>query len=333
MGADGLDGVPLDGADGAPGDQYSGLGGKAGANGHADASGSTVGDSEIWPDGTPLLAYTWIHNQAADLDIVGAGGGGDGGTGTGIIDTLTPKVWEPGRGGLGGDGDGAIATVACTQTSDVNLQATAIVNPNWPQQDPLPPEVAGSIEFMIGWVSAPNPDWYNAGADAWARSINMAIVAGNSSVNIVGGPTGVISAWGSDDLGNPFFKTSTDVMESDTGSFGIGPGELGITNLTAGQTASITVAPGSPISSVLGGGNFMSGGQGGGDADDDGANGGAGGANGIDLGSFDTNADGIPDLFIVGGGHGMDGSDGDSYLEHKDGIYEGYAIVRLGDGP
>jgi len=345
-GLNGRDFVPLDGADGFG--ALGGQGGAAGDNGQAQSGGTAVAIDELNPDFQTTLSYAWIHNQWGDLNLRAAGGGGGGGAGTDGYEydpqTQQGIFYQAGSGGDGGRGNDARGSVTTSQDSDVVVSATCVVDPAISPPPSSTPAIDCSITLDMGWVSAPNHDW-NAGggpgSSPWERGISMTITAGASCVWIVGGPTGQIDLWAIDDFGVPYFKTSADVLESDTGSFGIGPGEIGITRVGPGAGASI-VTPPNGISSVLTGEMSAEGGQGGGGAFPW-TSGGAGADGGLGLGApggdggeggdprpVDTDGDGQNDGSIAGGGDGGDGGDGDHVNEHKDGIYQGLVMISMG---
>jgi collagen type III alpha len=331
----GAGGFPFDGPDGGHiGDALSaGQGGEAGASGYADASGTTVAIDELNSNMQTIVSYSWIHNQWGDVDLLAAGGGGGGGAGT------DGPTHDGGNGGDGGPGDSAVGTVTAVQDSDVNVTVACVWAPGTEPDppDPDPPFIDCSITLDMGWVSAANPDWIGTGAGgaAWARSIDVAVVAGLSSVLIQGGPTGPVTVTAFDDTGTPYFKESDNPMESDTGSFGLGPGEIGITRTRPGEGAEITSLT-NGINSTLTGSMTAAGGQGGergygttqgvprngADGEDGGEGlGAAGGAGG---------AGGEPRPGRLGGGRGGKGGDGDHIEEHKDGIYQGVIEIMLG---
>ncbi|HUE73299.1 MAG TPA: hypothetical protein VMP01_20645, partial [Pirellulaceae bacterium] len=150
-----------------------------------------------------------------------------------------------------------------------------------------------------------------------------------------------------DNLGNPFFKVSADVLESDIGSIGLGAGEVGFTIILPGETANIFTLSNQPISSQLTGDMRADEGWGGGGGGgglqtfglhgEDGVNGGpvagtaeggAGGQGGTDD-LIDLDGDMIPETEVGGGGRGGDGGRGGAYNEHKDGIFQGVVVIEV----
>jgi hypothetical protein len=355
-GANGQNGQPDPGDDGI-GDEYAGKGGQEGDSGEASASGTALCIDETNENFSTALSYSWIHNQWGDLSLQAAAGGGGGGGGSGGVfgDPELPEYWPGGDGGRGGDGQNATGNVVSTQQSAVNVTAQWVVRPGFPGIVPNPPEAHPcNILLDMGWVSAPNPNWTNGGNDVWARNVNLFITVGGTlgvtAVAVTGGPNGPITAAGVDGLGNPFFKVSTNLLESDTGSFGLGPGEVGVTIVLPGDGAQILVPPATPISSQLRGnmtalaglgadgasGGLDIGGLGGEDGIDGSpsatgsAIGGIGGDGGInDL--IDLDDDTVGETPVGGGGHGGKGGAGGLIDEHKDGIYQGIVIIEVID--
>lgn len=276
------------------------------------------------------------------MDLKGAAGGGGGGGGSSGFfgdDPMMLSWFNGGRGGAGGRGENAAGTAAISQWSDVNLSATLQVNP---AINPTPTDpIDGAIMLTIGWVSAANPDWQDA--NVWQRAINMTITAGNSTVVVTGGG-GTLAIAALDDNNSPYFKVCPDNFDGDTGSFGLGMGEIGETILTAGQTATIVTAN-NGISSVLNGNMTAQGGGGGqggiggplgtfGGEGETGGNGGGplGGAPGAGgaVDGHDVDDDGIEETFNDQGGWGGEGGAGESIVEHKDGIFEGIVTIQVG---
>jgi hypothetical protein len=344
-GAQGDDFTPLDGADGAG--PLGGKGGQAGDNGEATASGTTVAIDELNPDFQTILSYSWIHNQWGDLNLQAAGGGGGGGAGTDgyVYDPFMNMWWFTmgGPGGGGGRGNDTSGSITNSQDSDVTVNAVCIVDPGISPPPTNTPAIDCSITLDMGWVSAPNPDWFNGapGTSPWARSINMTISAGQSVVNISGAGMTTITVFAVDDLGFFYWKESAYTLDSDIGSFGLGMGEIGLTRIAPGQTASI-VTPANGINSTLSGSMMADGGWGGGGAT--GAGGGFGGMHGgLGLGAqggeggdgggvreVDVDNDQIIDFWLGPGGGGGDGGNGDHINEHKDGIYQGVVMIMMG---
>jgi hypothetical protein len=322
-GANGSNGVTLDGADG---DLDGGQGGAAGETGFADSSGTARAIDELNFDGQTILSYAWIHNQWGDLELKGGGGGGGGGGGAHLSGLGGSR--DGGNGGGGGGGLAAAGTITSVQDSDVAVTAECVWAPGF-DPEVIGPFIDCSITLDMGWVSAANPDW---SAAPWARSIDVTINAGNTVVRILGGPAGAITATGLDDNGNPFLKTSSALLSDNTGSFGFGAGEIGVTRTRPGDEPARIVSPVNAISSTLTGSLSAGGGSGGdgggGDIDappamhgQDGgdAGNGAGGLGGDGGAGANANA-----------GDGGDGGKGEYINEHKDGIYQGLIEIRLG---
>ncbi len=296
------------------------------------------------------LSYSWIHNQWGDLTLQAAGGGGGGGGGSGgaFGDPMAPEYFPGGSGGTGGRGEAASGSVVSTQMSWIDVLARWDIGPQWMGDPPDPPTAYDcNILLDIGWISAPNPDWTNNTNPIWARNINLLITAGFTNVQVIGGPTGPITVFATDMFGNPFFKVSSDDLESDIGSFGLGAGEVGVTIILPGETARINTPPNQPISSQLtgnmradegwggegGGGGIETFGLSGADGVNGGpipgtAEGGEGGSGGTDD-LIDLDGDMIPETPIGGGGKGGDGGVGGVIDEHKDGIFQGVVVIEV----
>jgi hypothetical protein len=350
-GDDGQDGDPVPGADGG-GDQHGGAGGQPGANGAASASGTALCIDETNLDFEPALSYSWIHNQWGDLSLQAAGGsGGGGGDSGGWFHDPEEGLFIFGGagGGAGGAGQNARGTVNTTQVSGVDLQAVWDLRPDWTGPPPNPVGYPCDITLDMGWISAPNPDWINElapWAPIWVRNINLFIVAGETSVWITVDNAGFVTASGVDDFGVPFFEQSAAAINANSGSFGLGPGEVGQTIIFPGETAQIFVPQGGINSTFAGamtaaGGSGGGGGGGGGVPENggDGGNGPDGGAGGGALGgnggaggagdSADLDGDGIIDIVAGAGGRGGKGGAGQGISEHLDGIYQGVVVIEV----
>lgn len=320
-GPNGRNGVPLDGEDG---DDGGGQGGQAGFNGYADVHGSTTVLDELNQDLQTILSYAWIHNQSADVELLGGGGGGGGGGGA-IVDGIIVG----GGGGGGGGGEAAAGAITSVQDSDVNVSARCVWAAGIPVTTPAP-LIPCSITLDMGWVSGANPDW---SAAPWARRIDVTVTAGLSVLTITGGPTGPITAAGNDDNGTPFLFVSSDLLGSDTGSFGLGAGDIGQTFVAPTgptDTNATIISPQNAITSTLTGSLSAGGGSGGdggaGESSDPPVN----GADGADAGNGLGGAGGDGGAGAnANAGRGGAGGAGEFIGEHKDGIYQGLIEIFM----
>lgn len=336
-------GPGVDGVDGNSNNATGGKGGKAGHQGEASASGTALCIDALNPNGQRMLQYSFIHNNIGDITVKASGagaGGGGGGAGILVIPGFPPFMPEmflalPGAGGAGGaPGTQANARVVSTQTSGVSVNATMGLDPLLdPELYPTTAEAELHVEF--GWVSGAS-DFVNEGGNVWQRSFSMVVSVGSVAyVNILAPPTGVPTAYGIDSAGNPFYKNGSDLTSSDSGSFAVGPGEIGVIEISIDDQAIINTGT-AGISSVLNG-NMTSapgfgGGGGGGGLVTNGGNGGNGpnGGNGMGGAGGAGGAGGMrADPRVGNGGKGGDGGYGAGRSAHKDGFFSGSAEVYI----
>lgn len=332
-------GPGVDGVDGNSNNATGGKGGKAGHQGEAAASGTALCIDTLNPDGQRMLQYSFIHNNIGDITVKASGAGAGGGGGGAGIFTIPgfPGMFLalPGAGGAGGaPGTQSNARVVSTQTSGVNVTATMGLDP---ALDPelYPTSADAEIHVEFGWVSGAS-DFTNEGGDVWQRSFNMVVAVGNVAFVIINAPpTGAPAAYGIDGAGNPFYKIGSDLTSSDSGSFAVGPGEIGVIEISINDVAMINAGT-AGISSVLNGNMTSSpgfgGGGGGGGLVTNGGNGGNGpnGGNGMGGAGGAGGAGGMrADPRVGNGGKGGDGGYGAGRSAHKDGFFSGSAEVYI----
>lgn len=346
-------GTAAQGVDGTDGRTATtgGKGGKKGGAGISSALGQAVAVDGWNPDALPIFEYSFIHNNICEAELKGGGGGGGGGAGGTHRATVPgfPGMFfdTPGQpGGMGGLGATSTVSVNSQQTSGCDAVAFLDVGPDF-IPGTTSPNTTAEILIEIGWVSS-GFDFENILGQTWQRSINLRTIVRNIDIRIVGGPEGFPWAEGTDGAGNAFFLTSTSTLSSDTGSFSVGPGDVGATPVSLNNLSEITtgfLAVFDPstgtwttgqnteaIASLLRGNMLRNGGFGGPPGAPNGVNGGnapstgnglggpggAGGAGG--LGS----AAGVP-----GGGAGGTGGAGDQVAPFKGGFFSGIAQIEV----
>ena len=344
-------GTTAQGVDGTDGRSATATGGKGGKKGGAGVS-SALGQADAidaWNmDVQPIFEYSFIHSNICEGLLKGGGGGGGGGAGGTNRTIIPPGMFfdTPGKaGGPGGLGATSTMTVSSRQTSGCDALARLETGPEFdPEEDSL--TTTAEIFIDIGWVSS-GTDFENILGDTWERSINLRTIVGEIDITVEGGE-GFPWAEGTDGDGNAFFLTGTSAMQSDTGSFAVGPGDVGQTPIDVDDLSEITTGflavfdPNTQtwtvgqnteaIMSQLTGNMLRNGGFGGGAGSPNGVNGGnapntgnglggAGGAGGAGgLGS----AMGVP-----GGGAGGNGGAGDQVAPYKGGFFSGIAQIEV----
>jgi hypothetical protein len=323
-GIDGADGSSLDGDDGPDFDTAGGLGGDDGADGEAEASGQTVGELELNPDDQEVLSWTFIHNQAADLDLTGGGGGGGGGAGA------NGPVFLAGNGGDGGDGEDADGRVVATQTSSVNV--TAVLQ-RQPMSMLMP--TTGRFTVDIGWTSTATATLENGGpaGNPWNRTCGIVMThSDGASMTIAPGNGNLLYATGSVPGQCPFVASSNAALDDVTGELivDIDDFEFPVSlNSTATIVANGAMGTGSnPVLSTLTGNMSADPGEGGlgGNSSDP-----AAGVSGEDGGDGDGPEGGLGGEGMGDGGDGGEGGDGDEIVAHEDGIFQGVVQVWVDD--
>jgi hypothetical protein len=316
-GLSGDDESSLDGDDGLNFDTAGGIGGDAGTDGSAGASGSTVGELELSPDDQGVLSWSFIHNQAADLDLAGGGGGGGGSAG------IDGACFNAGSGGDGGAGANARGIVTVSQTSTVAVTATlsrAAMSMATP--------TTGRFLVDIGWTSTAAADLENGGpmGDVWVRNCDIVISHSDGATLTISnsGQGQTIDAYGTiPGVCCPFTASSNATNDSVTGELIVGFDDF-VFNVTLNSAASIlanNTGGSQPVFSSISGDMTAAGGGG---AEGGAAGGGFDGSDGSDEGSGPAGGNGGT---IMGAADGGDGGSGDAIEAHEDGIFQGVIEV------
>jgi len=326
-GDDGEDYSAVDGAAGQDAIGGGGAGGKAGANGSAYGRSHADGQSQLNPDGQLSMSWTFIHNQDAQLTLLAAGGGGGGGQGGHAEEEGGPG----GDGGDGGSGRCAFGKVISRQESDVDAEAELEFGPD--ADENTPEETVARAVVNITWGRS-GYEMENDGddefqGDVWARGMDVNVTFGDASLNLSGGPTGSLEAYGITGDEEEFYKESVDNLEDASGSFGIGQSEFW-DYISVGDSASISADETAPYSRLVGemsrdGGGGGQGAQdesGGDDGDDGDEGGGASGGQGGQGGEG-----GEPEA--DDGEEGGDGGAGGSVTAHEAGLFQGVIEIRV----
>lgn len=317
-GAAGGNGTSINGDAGANLGTIGGGGGTAGDDGEAAAWGQTVGELEFSPDDQGILSWSFIHNQAADLDLVAGGGGGGGGAG------LNDGCDLAGNGGDGGNGDSAAGVVVVTQNSTVNV--TAVLE-RMAMSSATPTN--GRFLVDIGWTSTALDELENGGpaGNPWNRDCTIVMThSGGSSLTIHRGTGDFLYAEGGVPGQCPFVASSNDSLDGVTGELIVDFDDF-VFPVTLNSTASIQADGNNdtaPVVSSITGNMTAEGGEGGdgGNASDP-----ATGIFGLDGGDGDGAEGGVGGVGPFEAADGGDGGDGDAKDGHEDGIFQGVLEV------
>ena len=329
-GADGQDGVPVDGANGQDDVGHGGKGGKAGSNGSAYGRAHADGQSQLNPDGQLSMSWTFIHNQDAQLTLLGAGGGGGGGEG-GAAEQGGDRG---GSGGGGGDGDDAQGNAISLQESSVDAVAELEFGPDADENTPEETIARAIVAIAWGRTGCEMENWgddYDPEEkdEVWQRGVDVDISFGDAWLELSGGPAGPVTAYGETSEEEEFYKDSADHLEDASGTFEISQSEFWDC-ISVGDTASIQTGEDDVYSRIEGqmlrhGGQGGEGGNvnGGSDDGDDGDDGGgaAGGAGGQGGARGEEEAD--------DGEDGGNGGDGGKVIAHEAGLFQGVIEIRV----
>lgn len=327
-GVNGPNFTPVDGPDGDDLGTAGGRGAQAGESGEAEGSGQTAAILELNPNAQGIMAWSFIHNQAADLDLTGGAGGGGAGGGEGTA------MAQAGNGGNGGNGQNATGIVVVTQASGVNTTGVLTRSPGYT----LLPTLA-HFTVDIGWAASGLTTLTNTGTDPWTRAVDLNIVhqgaVGGANLNIAGVGGANLTASGFLPNGTFFWTQSNAPLSAVTGELTIGYGQFTFP-VALGDAVTISTPQDNSISTVITG-NMVAGG-GTGALGGDGGLAGLAGLNGLDgtdgtgggpgtvggAGGAGGNAD---PLNPADGGNGGRGGAGALIDAHEDGIFQGVIQV------